>query len=219
MLPILNASDANGEFEMRSFRYRLIATLAVLVTVSMFMVTRVNAQERSDLKAADTSSPRDTLKSFIDACNEVHELVKRERYLDRDAPEHAHLIMQIRDCLDVSELPDFAREQSTSEAAVCIKEILDRVKLPPWETIPDLAMIEAKGGFEKLSRWRIPGTRITIARVEEGPQKHEYLFSDGTVARAVEYFKQIESKPYRTPGQGPQVSEDLYQWYLSSPYW
>jgi MscS family membrane protein len=51
--------------------------------------------------------------------------------------------------------------------------------------------------------------------VDEGPQKYEYLFSTGTVDRAVEYFKRVESHPYRT--DGPPVSEGLYDWFISAP--
>ena len=119
----------------------------------------------------------------------MHQLIQNEWYLDRKAPKTAHLGMRILDCMDLSELPAFAREQRAGEVATCIKEILDREELPPWEEIPDLDMIEAKGGFEKLSRWRVPGTRITIARVEEGPQRHEYLFTAGTVNRARGLFQ------------------------------
>ena len=60
-------------------------------------------------------------------------------------------------------------------------------------------------------------TRITIARVEEGPHRHEYLFSPGTVERAVTYFKQVESKKYRKERDGPEVSQKLYYWYMSVP--
>jgi len=119
------------------------------------------------------------------------------------------------DCLDSSELPAFARESSASEVAVCLKEILDRIELPPWEEIPDTLAIEAAGGPDKLTRWRIPGTRITIARVEEGPQRHEYLFSTGTVGRAVEYYEDVKSLPYRA--DGPAVSNGFYRYFISAP--
>ncbi len=175
------------------------------------------AQERNDIKAADTSSPRATLKSFIDVCNEIHRVIQAKKYLDRTAPEHAELSARALDCIDMSELPAFAREELAGEVAVCLKEILDRVELPPWEDIPGSEDIERAGGFEKLSHWRIPGTRITIARVEEGPHRHEYLFSPGTVERAVTYFRHIESKEYRKEGSGPEVSKNLYQWYVSVP--
>lgn len=173
------------------------------------------AQTKIDNSAADTSSPRATLRSFIDACNLVDELVKAQSFVDRYDPRNQPVASRVLDCLDISELPAFAADVRAGEVAVCIKEILDRQELPPWEEIPDVAAIEAAGGFEALSRWRIPGTRITIARVEEGAQKHEYLFTTGTVDRAVAYYGSVEASPYRT--SGPKTSPGLYKWYMSAP--
>jgi len=195
----------------------LIATIPFFLAVltAVLQPALSFAQERGEIKAADTSSPRDTLKSFIDACNELFEIIQSEKFFNRANSEHAGLSQRIADCIDMSELPGFAREERAGEVAACIKEILDRVELPAWDQIPDTKEIESAGGLEKLSIWRIPGTRITIARVEQGPEKHEYLFSPGTVDRAVKYFKSIESKPYRT--EGPARSEGLFRWYMSAP--
>jgi MscS family membrane protein len=196
-----------------------IAQILVLLFVSMaglaVQPNTVAAQTGVEVTAADTSSPRSTLKDFIDACNALHRVIEENQYVDRGDPYNAALVAQVLDCIDATGLPEFAREEQAAEVAVCIKEILDRHRLPPWEDIPDLAAIEAAGGFEKLSRWRIPGTRITIARIDEGPQKHEYLFSKGTVDRAVEYYESIKSREYRA--EGPAVSPGLHQWYLTSP--
>ncbi|NQT39829.1 MAG: mechanosensitive ion channel [Planctomycetes bacterium] len=167
------------------------------------------------IKPADTSSPRATLKSFIDACNELHGQIQSKKYFNRQSPEHHPAAVRLLDCLDQRELPEFAREQAASEAAACLKEILDRVPLPPDEEIPDADSIEAGGEHEDLSRWRIPGTRITIARVEEGPRRHEYLFSPGTVGRSVDYYQDVKSMAYRK--DGPEVSAGFYEWYTSSP--
>lgn len=118
------------------------------------------------------------------------------------------------DCLDTSHLPAFAREEGSAEIAVCLKEIIDRSKIPPWDEIPDILAIEKAGGFENLTRWRIPGTRITIARMEAGTQKHEYLFSAGTVERATPYFRSVADQPYRTTG--PTTSPGFYKWYFTA---
>jgi len=192
-----------------------VVLLFLLVATFFLASGSAAAQESNVIRAADTSSPRATLQSFIDACNEIDRLIRAQKYFDRTTPEHAELAERVMDCIDMSELPAFAREQRAGEVATCLKEILDRIELPPWEEIPDTEDIDAAGGFEKLSHWRIPGSRITIARVEEGPQRHEYLFSPGTVDRAVDYFKHIRSKPYRT--EGPKVSKDLYRWFVSAP--
>lgn len=177
--------------------------------------TRLAAQELNPIRAANTSSPRDTLKSFIDACNEFSELIHDEKFFDRTDPRHLGVAQVVLDCIDMSQLPAFAREDRAGQVAACIKEILDRVELPAWDQIPDTQEIESVGGLEKLSTWRIPGTRITIARVEQGPQKHEYLFSSGTVDRAVGYYQNLKSQPYRT--KGPATSAGLHQWYMSAP--
>jgi len=173
------------------------------------------AEEQDEIQAVDTSSPRDTLRSFIEASNEIHEFIRRERILNRRSPKYARQAARVIDCIDISEVPAFARHHRAAEVAVYIKEILDREHLPDWETIPDKQAIEEAGGFEQLSVWRIPGTRLTIARMEEGHQKHEYLFSAGTVARAEQYFERVRNEPYRT--EGPPISEGLYDWYVSVP--
>ncbi len=192
-----------------------LGVLTFIFAAGFLQPSDLAAQDQVKATAADTSSPRATLKSFIDACNEVNRLIHSEKYFDRRSPEHAEVALKVLDCIDQSELPAYARIDLAGEVAVCIKEIIDREELPPWEEIPDEEHIEAAGGLEKFPLWRIPGTRITIARVEDGPQRHEYLFSPGTADRAVEYFNNIKSKPYRTTG--PEVSEDFHQWYVSSP--
>ena len=173
------------------------------------------AELKRPLLPADTSSPRAMLKSFIDSCNEAFGHIKSTKYYDRSSPEHRALGLRILDCLDVQGLPEYARQLAAGEAAVCLKEILDRVDLPPYDQIPDSEAIEAAGGPDKLSRWQIPGTRIAIARVEEGLRRHEYLFTSGTVERAVEYYHDMQFLPYRNTG--PAVTPGLYAWYMTVP--
>ena len=133
---------------------------------------------------------------------------------DRTSPKHRPLATRILDCLDVSGLPEYERMEAAGEVAACLKEILDRVPLS-IEKAPDIKAIEAAGGVEKLSRWQIPHTRMTIARVEKGPRRHEYLFTPGTVERAVEYYEDVKSLKVRKTG--PKVSEGFYRWYISAP--
>ena len=197
----------------------VLNTLMLWLPLIVFLAVGTGAavgRESGDFRAADTSSPRDTLRSFIDACNQLHQLINTSpKYYNRADPDHIAIAERALDCIDDSKLPAFARVDRAAEAAVALKEILDRVKLPPWKEIPDRAEIMAAGGLEKLTDYRIPDTRITISRVEQGPRRHEYLFSPGTVERAPRYFRSIAPRPYRT--QGPQVSKDFYRWYLSAP--
>ena len=199
-----------------SFWKRVTGCVGVFLVCYVAVGSQNAAGQKPDLfKPADTSSPRSTLQSFIDSCNEFHERLQADRFFDRESSIHHPLSMRILDCLDVSDLPEYERLEAAAEAATCLKEILDRVELPPYDEIPDTQAIEAAGGMQELSRWRIPGTRITIAHVEEGPQRHEYLFSPGSVGRAVEYYQDVKSLPYRTTE--PEVSPGLYDWYRTAP--
>ena len=77
----------------------------LLVSGLALNIMSAAAQELPTIRAADTSSPRDTLKSFIDACNELHQRIRSLKYLDRDSPEDHPLGMRILDCLDQKRTP------------------------------------------------------------------------------------------------------------------
>lgn len=175
----------------------------------------VAATKKQPTQSADTSSPRGTLTLFLDACNDLHEAIRKERYFDRDDPEYHRLGLRIISCLDTSQLPDFSREYFDAEAAVCLKEVLDRTPLPPAEQIPGIESVEATDGAEALVRWQVPRTQIVISKMQEGPHRGEFLFSAGTVSRAPELYQKVRSQPYRTAGR--EVSEGFYEWWLSSP--
>ena len=139
--------------------------------------------------------------------------MRDQQYLRRDDPQFRQLARRVLDCLDDSQLPEYARLHSRAEAAVCLKEILDRIEIPPLDEIPDTESIQATE--DSLDRWQVPGTRIVITRALDGPRKHEYLFSAGTVERSFQYFDDIRDVPYRE--SGPAVSPGFYQRYLTAP--
>ena len=110
-----------GRAVMASAKIGLLVVIGLATSVA-------RAQNNSpSLAMADTSCPRATLRTFIDFCNEFHRLTEADRYFDRRSPHHRPLVRGILDCLDTSKLPDYARDDIASEAAACLKEILDRV--------------------------------------------------------------------------------------------
>ena len=175
----------------------------------------VSATKKTPTASASTSSPRDTLTLFIDSCNRVYEEIRRQRYVDRKDPKLEQIAIKAISCLDTTQLREFAREKYAAEAAVCLKEVLDRVALPPVEEIPGLESLDNKEGAESLARWQVPNTQIFISRVVEGPRRGEFLFSAETVAQASEFYAKMNTLPYRTEGR--PVSKDLYDWWLCSP--
>ena len=79
------------------------------------------ANERHPLEPSDTSSPRATLASFIDSCNELQEALKAsEKVKDPDKLESIMLPARERvlDCLNLSELPNNLRQSVGVESAI-----------------------------------------------------------------------------------------------------
>ncbi|MEN1678048.1 MAG: mechanosensitive ion channel family protein [Planctomycetota bacterium] len=192
-------------------RYRLLFALAVLAASSI--VHRAAAQPAAVMAPADTRSPRATLESFLNACNEAYALVKADGYYRRVRPEHRQAAKRVLDCINTEGLPEYARWEVAAEAAICIKELLDRADLPPLSEAPGEEQVEADP--DRFARWRIPGTRLIIARVTSGPQTHEYLFTPGSVQRALEDYQDAAAVPYRTTGFA--TTPGFYQWYLTAP--
>ncbi len=171
--------------------------------------------KRQPSLAADTSSPRGTLKLFLDSTDEIYELTTREESLDRFDPRLLPITQTALNCLDLSGLPEYSRDHYAGEAAICLREALDRVKLPPIETIPGPEDITAAEGGEPLTRWQIPNTEATIVRMAEGPRRGEYLFSSETVQNAADYFEKVKRQPYRTEGR--PVAKGFHDYFMEIP--
>lgn len=190
-------------------------TLVVLVVAATLGHVARAEEPYNPLKPADTSDPRATLNSFIDSCNELYEALRAARDTHRHDQRIVPLVARALDCLDMSEIPEYAREGAEGDAIVHLKEVLDRIDLPPDEEVPDAQAIADGGGATEFTSWRIPNTRITIARVQEGPRRGEYLFTPETVESSPEFYEQVKELPYRT--EGPAVSRGFLDWYLSRP--
>ena len=78
-----------------------------------------------------------------------------------------------------------------------MKEVLDRIELPEDDQIPDNATADAS----VASKWRIPGTRVTIAHFQDAPGKGTFLFDAGTVRQAAKLYSAAKQLPYRDEGR------------------
>lgn len=128
-------------------------------------VARASAAEsESPLVPLDMSSPRATLHGFRET---VDRIAANFREPDRGRAvreENARLLERILRCLDLSAVPPSLVDSEGREAAVYLKEVLDRIELPRPESIPDAAAV--KDG--SVDRWRLPGTEIVLVRVATG---------------------------------------------------
>jgi MscS family membrane protein len=179
---------------------------------------------------ANTSSPRATLKAFLRTMKGTHSLLMmaHQKNLTEPGLFASEQVLQLGKfaekffqrgmwCLNLRKVPKAHKQDVGWEAAIKLKEILDRIELPPFDQIPDDQAIEAEEESEKtieLHRWRLPNTDIIIARVDEGPRQGEYLIAPETVALMDEFYNQVKDLAYK---EDPRVSPGFLEFFRSTP--
>lgn len=158
----------------------------------------------NQLKPPDTSSPRDTLRSFLTDINIVIYEWRRNETIDDQVGYRAY--ERALSTLDFSTTRDSDSRMVINRRMLMLKEILDRIELPPDRKIPG----DEDVSHSALTQWAIPGTDITIKRIGTGPRSGEFLFSARTVQRLPRYYRMVKHLPYK-PGATP----GFYEAYLS----
>ena len=163
----------------------------------------------NQLKPADTSSPRDTLRSFLTDIKIVIDAWQRNETTSDQISYRAY--ERALSTLDFSTTPDSDSRMVMNRQLLLLQEILARIELPPEVEIPGDKDV-ANGGPDQ---WKIPGTSLTIKRLEHGPRAGEFLFSAGTVERLHRYYRMVKHLPYK-PGAIPGFYEEYLRLNQSS---
>ncbi|MCB1501920.1 MAG: mechanosensitive ion channel family protein [Bauldia sp.] len=158
----------------------------------------------SPLRAADTSSPRDTLRTFLDDFR-----ASVEAWRSDNGDDELRALARARDTIDFSEVPSLGRETTTVIDMALLREVLDRVELPASGDIPGDDEVDAD---DRLTRWVIPNTKLEIVKIADGPRAGEFLFSKETVAGLHEYYALAKDVPYQ-----PDALVGIYADVASSP--
>lgn len=198
------------------------AGLAFVVAIWLMIAASWASNEIiNPLRPPDTSSPAATLASFLDNTRAAYKTVSMVR--DSFIPSERHrlssdeiallkryeiYINRAIQCLDLSKLPKALLIRQAPEIAILLKEVLDRLEIPPIDKWPNVKS-KADIDFEK---WRVPNTEILIYRVTEGPKTGEYLFSPDTVQNVQKFYRAIRHLPYKET-----VTEGWYDRYLATP--
>lgn len=192
----------------------------------------------SRLKGGDFSSPLATLESFMASLNEAYRIAGNAQSAllaappeitvaeARDLEDQAwQLIAQAVSAFDLSGVPPARREDLGIERALMLKEILDRVALPPVDDVPGQIEIIEPGDQDEPYRWRLSGTEIEIERMEEGDRAGEFLFDQVTLEALPGMYAQLADLPYRRVDdrfglleyRSPDTSPGFYDFYVSHP--
>ena len=185
---------------------------------------------KNPLKPPSTSSPRATLKGFNENMNLAYVLLMEAHRENLQTPglftsksvktrvqRVKELISRSVNHLDLSEVPDNFQGKLGHERALMLKEILDRIEVPPLSEVPDIKVVEKVQEEEKkveLDSWRLPNTNIVIAKVKEGPRQKEYLFDPQTVNNIESFYTSVKHLPYKTD---QEITQDFYNFYNTTP--
>ena len=150
------------------------------------------------------------MESFLSLTQETAR--RYQEYREWPGPGTMDGLYQMRDrfddVLDLSQVPPAARGEIAVDTFVLLWEVMARLELPPPEEIPGaptekesglMEEYQADAGAEVPTRWRLPGTEIIIARVEDGPREGAFLFSPETVAGLRSFYEKVRDLPYLRP--------------------
>jgi MscS family membrane protein len=151
------------------------------------------------LRPPDTSSPRDTLRSFLTNADKAIEAWRRETQDNTSDRAWMSAVMT----LDFSTTPDSDSWSNRTERVLLLKEILDRIEVPADNEIPG----DDEVSKDDVTRWTVPNTRITIERIEQGPRAGEFLFSAATVERLYRSYNIAKELPYKANASSPGIYE------------
>jgi MscS family membrane protein len=189
----------------RPAAHRVRFVLGFLAAASGAGAVADGPAERHPLEPADLSSPRAAVRSFIDRSDAVFAAIRDQPKSVAQATRTRRMIEGVVGCLDLRAVAPSLAESKGRQAAVCLKEVFDRIEMPADVEIPDAAVVEK----EDLVRWRMPHTEIALVRIADGPRQGEWLFSADTVERAEEFHRRVHDLPYRADAGSPGFY-DLY---------
>ncbi len=144
------------------------------------------------LPPIEVGTPRATMRTFLGAMNDYRAGVANDDPQLRARLDDALL------CMDLSALEAANREAAGREAAMLLKETIDRIFSLNLQEIPNSA---------ELHRWQVNDTAIALVRQDSGEQRGDYLFSSSTVARARTLYERVRNLPYQAGGTGAHYEE------------
>ncbi len=156
------------------------------------------------LEPIRVDSPRETMRTFMDAMNNYKKGIEKK---DDNLTANINKAIQT---LDLSRFSSISRYVEGKEAAIFLKEVIDRITVIDYNEIP----LKIKSGSPT---WTIKNTEIAIALVSKGEEKGKYLFTKNTANRAKEFYNKVKKLPYKkASGHGALYKEPYFTSLLPS---
>lgn len=163
------------------------------------------AMSSTALELSDTSSPSQTLASFMRDSSTVIEHWQNETLHFNEAK---HAYSQVVRTMDLSMVPNRSRKVVVMEKVILLRELLDRIDPKTHQSVPSLNQVKEK----EIEHWRFGNTEIVISRQTEGEQSDQFLFSSNTIQSLPRWYRMMSVSPYYA-----EQRSDYYQEFLVSP--
>lgn len=193
------------------------AAVAVALLVAPLVSGATTRAQGNPLEPLDTSSPQATYVSFTEQVRVLEDLLMAYQQ-DRTGANQAAFdaaLEKVESLFDFSDVADANQSEVVKASFARLADILNRVPPPDVGQIPDAddvaaaaengrtiisgslaegdgAVLAADGG---ITDHTLPGTEITITRIEEGPRAGDYVFSADTVAHLTEWRQEVDGLP------------------------
>ncbi len=186
--------------------YMVVRSVGVLAFAALCAMPAFG-QADTPLKPLDTSSPRATLQSFWEQSAKVEQALTAYRQ-EQSFEQYVNALQTfapVRQLFDLSETPEAFKREVAGASFSYLHDVL--VRLPPVdsESVPGGPEFDP----EAVEEWTYPDTEIVIRRIDEGPDRGEYLFSSTTVKRLPEYYQAIIKLPAVRSTDYPNAREEV----------
>lgn len=175
---------------MTMIRKTFVLALFAVLLASSLPFAAANAARPTPLAPIKTENPKDTMRTFMEAMKTYQKGLKSGNRQDQSA-----ILTAVR-TLNLAGVGQLVQEDTGKEAAIYLKEAIDRAIVINYGKIPPTKAEAKNADFKLPPSWRLKDTEITIAKVAEGPRAGEYLFSPDTVKRAKEFYEKIKHLSY-----------------------
>jgi MscS family membrane protein len=143
---------------------RAVVALLLLMGASIIAGPDAIASTDDPLAPLDTSGPQATYLSFVEQTSVIEQAAlayATERTFENQA-RLFHGFRKLARLFDLSEVAPAEQEETVAQSWAYLADILARIDAPDLETIPAATATDGTG----VPRWTLPGTEITIVRVD-----------------------------------------------------
>lgn len=159
------------------------------------------------------SSPRATLWSLGRALNAYRNILSNEGRIYDNQRKIRWIEERIAYCFDLEDIAPQFQNAVATDAAVYLRDMMRRIPMTMWETIPDANEMRAMPSGSAQNFYRMSDAPIELIRIQSGDREGNWVISQETRNRAFRAYERVISEK-AIAGSG-----DLVRLHFFEPGW